>query len=115
MDKHVTLEVWVRKPFYVEAVQINEDNMEVIAAWCGGKILTTKAESTRYIKVKVKNPMTARQTMGFAGDWILKSGDSFKVYKDESFKKVFEETDLTEIPQEDDVLVTTVTPATLAE
>lgn len=104
MDKHVELEIWVRKPFFVEATRITEDNMEIVAAWCGGKILMTKAGSDRYIKVDVKNPMSYRQTMGFVGDWILKSNGKFKVYKDESFHKVFEETELSEMPETPELL-----------
>lgn len=96
---HANLEVWVRKPFYVEAVHVTDDNMEVVAAWCGGKILATKSDNSRYIKVNVKNAMSARQTKAFVGDWVLKSGDSFKVYKHDSFLKVFEKTDLPEIPE----------------
>jgi len=101
MEQQIAIEVWVRKPFFVEAVPVTDENMEIVAAWCGGRINVTKGDDKRYIKVEVKNPMSRRQTTAFAGDWVLKSGLSYKVYKDESFKKVFEETDLTEIPDDD--------------
>ena len=97
----VEVEIWVRKPFFVSAVQVTEENMETIAAWCNGKINTYKGdEDNRFIKVFVKNPMTPRQTKAFVGDWVLKSRDSFKVYKHESFLKVFDKTELVEIPEE---------------
>jgi hypothetical protein len=97
----VEVEIWVRKPFFVSAVQVTEENMETIAAWCNGKITAYKGEEdNRYIKVFVKNPMTPRQTKAFVGDWVLKSRDSFKVYKHESFLKVFDKTELVEVPEE---------------
>lgn len=98
----VAVEVWQRKPFFVEAVQVTEENIEAIAEWCNGRITATKGdEDNRYIKVHVKNPMTARQTKAFVNDWVLRSGDSFKVYKHESFLKVFDKTEFTDVPQED--------------
>ena len=101
----VAVEVWQRKPFFVEAVQVTEENIEAIAEWCNGRLTPIKNEgdgnNVRFIKVNVKNPMTARQTKAFPGDWVLKSNDSFKVYKHESFLKVFDKTDLVDIPDGD--------------
>lgn len=98
----VEVEVWQRKPFFVGAVQVTDDNMETVAAWCSGRITTYKSEeNNRFIKVFVKNPMTPRQTKAFVGDWVLKSRDSFKVYKHESFLKVFDKTDLVDVPDEE--------------
>lgn len=97
---NLNVEVWQRKPFYVEAVQVTEENMETVAEWCGGRLIPiNKDESKHFIKVFVKNPMSARQTKAFVDDWILKSRNSFKVYKHESFLKVFNKTDLKEIPE----------------
>jgi len=107
----VEVEIWKRKPFFVEAVHVTDENMETIATWCNGRITATKGdENNRYIKVYVKNPMSARQTKAFVGDWVLKSGDSFKVYKHESFLKVFDKTDFTEVPQEDVSVFTAIDP-----
>ena len=101
----VAVEVWQRKPFFVEAVQVTEENIEAIAEWCNGRLTPIKKEgdgnNVRFIKVNVKNPMTARQTKAFVNDWVLRSGDSFKVYKHESFLKVFDKTDLVDIPDGD--------------
>lgn len=100
----VAVEVWQRKPFFVEAVQVTEENIEAIAEWCNGRLTPIKNEGAGntvcFIKVNVKNPMTARQTKAFVNDWVLRSGDSFKVYKHESFLKVFDKTELSEIPSE---------------
>ncbi len=97
----VEVEIWERRPFYVEAVCVTDDNMETVAAWCKGRITTVKSDGdARYIKVHVKNPMNARQTKAFIGDWVLKSRDSFKVYKEESFVKVFAKSDKTTLPEE---------------
>ena len=97
----VAVEIWERRPFFVEAVRVTEENMETVAAWCSGRITSPKdEEGNRYIKVHVKNPMNARQTKAFIGDCVLKSRDSFKVYNYESFLKVFTKTGFTEIPEE---------------
>ncbi len=108
---NLNVEVWQRKPFYVEAVQVTEENMETVAEWCGGRLIPiNKDESKHFIKVFVKNPMSARQTKAFVDDWILKSRNSFKVYKHESFLKVFDKTDFTEVPQEDVSVFTAIDP-----
>ena len=110
----VAVEVWQRKPFFVEAVQVTEENIEAIAEWCNGRLTPIKNEGNgnpvSFIKVHVKNPMTARQTKAFVNDWVLRSGDSFKVYKHESFLKVFDKTDFTEVPQEDVSVFTAIDP-----
>lgn len=101
----IAVEVWQRKPFFVEAVQVTENNIEAITEWCKGRLMPIKDEgdnsNVRFIKVNVKNPMTARQTKAFPGDWVLRSGDSFKVYKHDSFLKVFDKTELSEIPADE--------------
>ena len=59
----VAVEVWMRKPFFVEAIQVTEENIEAIAEWCNGRLTPIKKEgdgnNVRFIKVNVKNPMTA--------------------------------------------------------
>lgn len=80
---------FARKPFYVDAVRVSEENIEEVAAWCQGEVLTD-AEEGRYIKVRVHRPQTDRQTKAFIGDWVLYSGTGFKVYTPKAFDKSFE-------------------------
>lgn len=80
---------FARKPFYVDAVRVSEDNIEDVAKWCQGEVMTDPAEG-RYVKVRVHRPLTDRQTKAFIGDWILCAGTGFKVYTPKAFDKSFE-------------------------
>lgn len=81
---------YVRRPFYVMAFQVTEENINKVAVWCGGTVRVGKPQGDIYIKVdKVLNPQTARQTMAFVGNYVLKSGEHFKVYTESSFDKSF--------------------------
>lgn len=85
-----------RKPFSVAAIQVTEANMGEVAKWCGGRVHTvtdegaSNAGGTHYIKVKVKRPLSARQTKAFVGDWVLEAGTGYKVYTDPAFQKSFD-------------------------
>jgi hypothetical protein len=82
---------YARKPFYVDAVQVTAENMAEVAQWCGGRVETTvEINSHSFIKVKVKRPISARQTKAFIGDWVLKAGAGYKVYTAEAFDKSFD-------------------------
>jgi hypothetical protein len=80
---------YVRKPFYVDAVQVTKENMVEVAGWCGGEIRTTK-NNTKYIFVRVIRPIKESQCMAFVDDWVLGAGTSYKVYKDRIFRETFE-------------------------
>lgn len=94
---------YYRKPFSVEVVQVTEENLEEVAAWCGGRI--QKQPKGRHIVVPVQDPKTERQKKAFVGDWVLNyEGRGFKSYPDGSFHKSF---DAADEPQE---LLTTTAP-----
>ncbi len=103
----VQLSKFVRKPFYVDGVQVTSANIDEVAAWCKGEVRTSgkgdpdietiqdpTTPKTRvpekYIKVNVQRPLNDRQTMAFVGDWILYAGTGFKVYTPMAFQKSFE-------------------------
>lgn len=97
-------QIFQRKPFQVKAVQITEENFELVADWCGGSIVTIQepslknllpGEPKRYIHVAVSRPLTKRQTEAYVGDWILYASNGYKVYANRPFIKNFEE-----LPQE---------------
>lgn len=77
---------YIRKPFYVEAIQVTPENLEDVAIWCHGQVFD-KEET--YVKVPVKRPHSVRQTFAYIGDWVLKSEQNFKVYTTGSFEKNF--------------------------
>ena len=91
---------YVRKPLYVEAVQVTEDNFMDIARWCFGEIgnidespvdMDSEAEPLKqYIHVRVHNPKNSRQTKAFVGDWILYTERGYKVYTTKAFEANFD-------------------------
>lgn len=89
----ISIEVYVRKSFDVEAIRVTNDNMRAVAEWCAGEVKAIGGHDGRYgpyIKVDVFRPINERQTQAFVGDWVLRMGTSFKVYTDSAFKKDFE-------------------------
>ena len=91
-------EKYTRKPFIIEAVQVTEDNMEEVAVWCRGKVLTTNSQIAaglhkdpeRYIQVEVQNPLNERQKRAFVNDWVLFANQGFKVYTPRAFERSFD-------------------------
>lgn len=83
---------YVRKSFDVDAIRVTDDNIEEVAQWCGGTIEAPHAlslEEDKHIKVRVRYPISERQTKAFVGDWVLNSGRGFKVYTNNAFNKQF--------------------------
>lgn len=80
-----------RKPFYIDAVQVTDENIQEVAEWCHGLLHHIDGDDPKslFIKVDVKNPLSSRQTQAFAGDWVLSSKSGFKVYTDRAFKANF--------------------------
>jgi len=88
-------DMYVRRPFQVEAVQVNADNMAELAEWCGGQVQGTPRENDvdappYFIKVDANQPTTDRQTMAFVNDWLLYAHNGYKVYTEKAFNKNFE-------------------------
>lgn len=84
----IQTEKYVRKPFYVEAIRVTEENFSEVATWCNGEIREDD-KGGRYIHVRVHRPLNPRQTQAYIGDWVLYSGNGYKVYVDKSFEKSF--------------------------
>lgn len=83
---------YVRKPSYVMAVQVTEENMEAVSEWCGGFIRGNG--QYRHIKVAVHKPMNVQQTKAHVGSWVLKTDavkdrPKFKVYTNQAFEFSF--------------------------
>lgn len=91
--------LYTRKQFDVEAIRVSTENMSEVAEWCLGTIKIQKRPAKRgegafvkevpYLEVEVLRPLNDRQKMAFPGDWILKTGTSFKIYTDIAFRKNF--------------------------
>ena len=91
---------YVRKPLFVDAVQVTEDNFEDIARWCFGEVGNIDESpvdedddfepTKQYIHVRVHNPKNPRQTKAFVGDWILYTERGYKVYTTKAFTANFD-------------------------
>ncbi len=90
----ISAEKYARRPFYVDAVQVSEENMAEVATWCQGEVTQTPDDIgdpvRTFIKVNVRRPLTERQSRAFAGDWVLRAGSGFKVYTPKAFANSFE-------------------------
>lgn len=92
----IVTEKYVRKPLYVDVVQITTENMVEIAAWCQGEIrnndgsLDLSSPTAQHIHVRVHNPKNVRQTKAFAGDYLLYTERGYKVYTEKAFRNSFE-------------------------
>ena len=88
----IQTQTYVRKPLYVEAVQVTPENFNEIAIWCKGDIqyAEERGRAFQFIAVRVTNPMNPRQCQARVGDWILTSERGYKVYTPKAFEKAFD-------------------------
>lgn len=93
---------YIRKPLYVEAIQIDESNFISLAEWCQGEIRTNGGDflvdnrdkvdpKTQHIRLRVHNPKSIRQMQGHVGDWILYTDRGYKIYTQKAFKACFDQ------------------------
>lgn len=88
----IVTEKYVRKPLYVDAVRITNQNFEELASWCQGLIEYDENEDgskKKFIRVRTHKPINPRQTKGFVGDWILYTEMGYKVYTHYAFRGGF--------------------------
>jgi hypothetical protein len=81
---------YVRKPMFVEAIQVTKDNFREIAKWCNG---TAYESSDGHITIRVlrTRSTTIPRTKAFLGDWVLSSENGFRVYTNNAFLKAFDQ------------------------
>ena len=75
-----------RKPFYVEAVQITESNIEELAPLVGD--FKRLEDGTPYILVDQR--LVPNLHRAFCGYWITKMGDNVRCYSSKIFEDQFE-------------------------
>jgi hypothetical protein len=81
------------RTFHVSAVQVTEENMEAVAAWCGGFVtneLFIESGSRRFIELYQGNGVSKRAIFAYVSWWITKSGDHFSTYRNSSFRGKFD-------------------------
>lgn len=92
---------YVKKPLFVDAVQVTEENFVEIAKWCQGSIRRAsdngdveKGEEVKpaacYIHVRVHSPRTVRQSRAYVDDWLLYTDRGYKVYNTAAFEASFD-------------------------
>lgn len=79
---------FVRKPLFVDAVQVTEENFNQVVDWCQGDVSDTAGAP--YIRVRVQKPLNVRQTQAYIGDWILYTDRGYKVYNKKAFRMNFD-------------------------
>ena len=82
---------FMRQPFIVTGHQVTEENMEFVAAWCGGEVY--RSSERRFIQVPVENARSTKQAEAHVGYWVLKSKYGgkygFRVYSVDYLEKQF--------------------------
>lgn len=89
----VNTQRYIRKPLYVDAVQITAENFDEVAAWCQGTVETEDQgphRGEKFIRVRVQHPKSPRQTQAFVDDWILYTDRGYKVYTNKAFTLSFD-------------------------
>lgn len=97
----IATQKFIRKPLYVDAVQLTLENFDEVVAWCQGEVRdyndnpldADRAKNQaieRYIFVRVHNPKTVRQSKAFVGDWLLYTERGYKVYTQKAFRNSFD-------------------------
>ena len=96
---------FVRKPMFVDAVQVTTENFFDVATWCQGVVRTADGVPTEWqtegvpedltslhIHVRVQSPKNEKQTQARVGDWILyMDRGGYKVYTDRAFQHSFDD------------------------
>lgn len=94
------IKTYIRRPFEVEVVRVDEHNYNDVADWCDGEIIVKENGSYtdfNYIKVPVKRALHVRQTYAHLGHYVVKAGTGFKVYTPKRFEQDFVESGDVEI------------------
>lgn len=89
---------YVRKPLYVDAVQVSVQNFGEIAEWTRGTVVNTNGTqvealnpSEQFIQLQVSNPRSIRETKAYVGDWVcVGEKGGFKIYLEKAFKFTFD-------------------------
>jgi hypothetical protein len=85
---------YIRKPFAVEAVKVTSSNIEEVAKWCGGKLISAEQNGKTTVRIDVPLKKTVARDrpsgMAYPGMWVLKSDDRFSVYSQKNLDLMFE-------------------------
>jgi hypothetical protein len=80
---------YVRKELIVKAVKVAEENMELVAQWCGGEICMT-TDRRFYVKVPVPKVVRESHSYAYVGHYVVFAGQSFKVFTEKNLVRTFD-------------------------
>lgn len=82
---------FMRIPFFVTAWEVTADNLDEIAQWCEGHVITETPQP--FVRVPVVRPAHKKMTEAYPGTWVVRStlrGEhNFKVYTTDRLRNQF--------------------------
>ena len=100
----IVIKTYTTKPAEVHAVQITEENMIEVAKWCQGKLASEEnpkdaTHVSQFIRLENSLITSKRHAKGYVDDWVVKKGNSFRIFTPSNFNRDFE---TFVVPDEDD-------------
>lgn len=87
---NTVVHTYTRRPFTVQAIKVEDGNMQHIAGWCGGKVSSTR-EGVPFIELPAGKITRSTHNRAFSGYWVVTGIDgSFSSYSDRAFSRTFE-------------------------
>jgi hypothetical protein len=87
----VTFSLYMRKPFFVEAIEITEENIRDVAKLLG--LYVERPDGSKYIQVRKEMAPNVFQGRIYPGYFLTKLNDDYRCYQPKSFHNQFEEDD----------------------
>lgn len=88
------VQMFVKKPVVIEAVEITEENIHDVALWCGGHV----SDGNTFLLI----PTLEGEMQGRLGDFIIKGvKDEFYPCKPDIFNETYEKSSEVEVVYED--------------
>lgn len=79
-----------RRDIPLDAVQVTKDNLEAVAAWCGGSVRGTKLPKSEQV-IEWYNPLFPdHPTIASVGDWIVRDENGAHWFNSMMFVSYFE-------------------------
>lgn len=88
-------QIFIRKPFDVNAVQVTPDNAAEIAEWCKGQLgqadYKLMGQTVKLVAVQVpgNGPKKGKMVDALIGSWVVEHNNNFRVYRDQQFQETF--------------------------
>jgi hypothetical protein len=94
VGKEIQIVAMIRKPFYVNAVLVTEENIENVATWCNGTIVLIERNRSKNlikcVQIEDRRAQADWQRQARVGDWVVSAGKGFKVYTNKALRASFD-------------------------